>query len=361
MIIHTLETRDYFGLDVMKDHFNLSYIDIHNIIRNQYEEMIKELNDKGINYNSLKNMLTPQKSTREICLVFDTNQINESWYGKEVFNKYFPLVKDYNNFCVFEGDFIGNNKNQQILFNELSKNLIIVNETIYQNSNQYYLIYINNLSTKKIINIINGLAFYKPFCGYLDFTYSSILKTYISRFIGQRYFILNKHMVQSSSDPENDSIPSISYDITQYNYNSIVISDMNYRLFLTYKIEREYYNTDISDQLNSLASISTEAKLLQGFKIIIEDKKYNYLINEKRGGLKATIFGYIDKEEIEKIIQNKINNNYIFNLNFSEEYNVLKFNTIIEINRIDKPEVYRYLVALEYKPKNNELRLITMY
>jgi len=356
--IHILNARDYIMLDVVKENFNLNFAEMGNEIRSQYNLMIDEARAKGIDYFDLKNIITPQKDKKDICLVFDTLYINESFYGYSIFKKYFPLISKFSEHCVFEGDFIGSNEAQEILKSEMSKNLIMENISTFRHSSQYSLVYINRLTDDKINKIINELKSYKAFTGYFDFTYSNLLKEYISNIIGQRYFIYKNNIVMSSGEDDilEKDINTVGYDFEKYSFHIKSISNMNYNLFLTYKIERRYYKEDISDQLFSLSIISNNIKPLQNFKINIEDKKLEYLLNKKYGSMKASKILNMDKKLIEKLILEKIDNDYIFNLEINE-HNTLKFNTIIELG--ENP--FKLLVSLEYLPEKEELRLITMY
>lgn len=66
-------------------------------------------------------------------------------------------------------------------------------------------------------------------------------------------------------------------------------------------------------------------------------------------------------EELTELIKGKIESNYSYNLSFLEKYNTLKFNIIIEAQTIDSNKLMKLLIALEYKPDERKLRLITMY
>jgi len=69
--------------------------------------------------------------------------------------------------------------------------------------------------------------------------------------------------------------------------------------------------------------------------------------------------GNFERETIEALIKSKLNGNYIYNLHYNE-YNVMKFNILIEVER---PAGFpaRLLAALEYIPSRKCLRVITLY
>jgi hypothetical protein len=363
MEIHTLEARDNIILDTVKNYFHLSFEEVGREIRDQYNIMLEELKLKGINYTKLKNILTPQKDKRDICLVFDTTLIDDPSYGYTIFKIYFPIISTYSGVCVFEGDFLGSNENQMRIKQEISTNIKMINYSTFKNSRQYALIYITNLTNARVTKIIDELKPYKPFYGYFDFFYSSLLKTYISNIIGQRYFILKKDIIVLSThqDYHEENINTVGYNFGKYGFSIKSISEMNYLMFLSYKIERPYLDIDISDQLFSLSAIANIVLPLKTFQVRIDDNKFEYLRTKKSGSMKASKFRNLDKNKIEMVLTKKIESNYIFNLNFIKEHNTIKFNTIIEIKSDGNQNPYKYLVSLEYIPDKNILRLITMY
>jgi hypothetical protein len=163
-------------------------------------------------------------------------------------------------------------------------------------------------------------------------------------------------MSSGDNDYTEENINTIGFDFKKYGFHIKSISDMNYSMFLYYKIECKYHENDISDQLFPLSAISNKAEPLKNFKVIIEDEKLKYLYRKKTGSMKAGNFLNLDKSEIEKILINKIENNYIYNMEYFEEHNTIKFNIIIEMENH-----FKYLVSLEYLPNDMELRLITMF
>jgi len=163
-------------------------------------------------------------------------------------------------------------------------------------------------------------------------------------------------MSSGEEDIIDRNINTVGYDFEKYCFHIKSISNINYNIFLTYKIERRYFEEDISDQLLSLSIISNNVKLLRNFKINIEDSKLKHLLIEKKGSMKASKIWNMDKKLIEKLLLKKIENDYIFNLEIND-HNTLKFNTIIE----NGENPFKLLVSLEYLPDKEELRLITMY
>lgn len=53
--------------------------------------------------------------------------------------------------------------------------------------------------------------------------------------------------------------------------------------------------------------------------------------------------------------------NYIYNLIYLAEYDILKFNVMIDVIGRKVKKQTKIIVSLEYQPKSKNLRLITMF
>ena len=347
----------------MQEYYQLSYTEMHNQINLQFIQLQEELLKKKIKYEELKNILTPSKDKKEICLIFDSSQITSSWYGLSVFEKILPIIKTFDKTSVSVGDLLGENSQQEMIYKFFNKEIIRVNDSKFEYSNQYFLVYLNNLSNSKVNMLIDSLKNYKPFTGYFDNTYRTSLKSYISTILFQQILLCNNNAIISSDYEyyQDKNYDSTMYGLEDYGFTIKTISSINYSSFLNYKIEREVYNHYMSDQLLSLATISPDSKDIRDFEIEIADEKFEYLINNKSGSLSLSGLTSISKEELSILIKKKINSNYFYNLEFLKEFQVAKFNIVIELlnNRSRLP--VKYLISMEYKAKENKLRVITMY
>lgn len=358
MEIHVFNTTDTVVWSILKNNMMLNFDELNNEIRTAYNNMLKETKSKNIDYSKLRNMLTPQKDKKEICLFFDSDKIKDTWYGRVVFNQYFPLINNFNNICVFEGDFIAENKYQEDIYNYLLSNVTQYNSTTYHNSSQYHLVYINNLTENRVSQIIDGLQGYENFVGYIDTTYNSPFKSLVSTTIGQIYFIHNKNVVVPSDEPD---VNNFAYQVDDYGMNIINIDSVLYSSFLCYKIPRDYFEFDIEDQIFSINSVTKAPEEITKYDIEIEKEKYEYLRANKLHSLTLVGQNIITLEELRNFISNNFNRNYLFNIKYLENHNTIKFNVIIDLKHIETTKTVRLIIALEYKYIEKNLRLITMY
>ena len=78
-------------------------------------------------------------------LVFDTEKIESSWYGYEVFQKLIPLFNRCSSHSILCGDYIDRNNDQEKLYQELVSSIKLLRKSNYVHSSQFYFVYLINL------------------------------------------------------------------------------------------------------------------------------------------------------------------------------------------------------------------------
>lgn len=113
---------------------------------------------------------------------------------------------------------------------------------------------------------------------------------------------------------------------------------------------------DLRFSYNILTSLAPQ---YDNLKVVIDDRKMEYIKNNKDGSMK--ILGLLDitREELEKKIRINLYSNYIYNIE-ENEFGDFKFNVLIDLLTKDN-KMKNVLVSLKYIQNENELRLITMY
>lgn len=358
--IFTINARGNIFLEVTKKYFSLNDKVMHSEISGMFNELIKLLNLKGIQYKKLKSCLVPKNDRKEIGLAFDSTKIESNRYGHQVFSKLIPLLHKNSTHSILCGDYIGDNKLQNDLFFQFYCELNQVNEFKYQHSTQFFIVYINNLSENMFEKLVSDLETFKPFIGFFDLTNQSFMKSYLSTILANGFIKNNKTILVEHEDDRDNSedINLIGYPFEESGYKVRSIQGIYYGVFLSYKIEREVFKgfeSDTNFSLNSISPIVTEIE-----EIEIEDKKFEYLRTVKKGKLKkANLINY-SKNELIDLIKNKINSNYIYNMTDLKLYNVFKFDILIELLNVFN-EVIKVTIGFEYIPKEKKLRLITLY
>lgn len=357
-IIFTLDARENLFLELMAVSLNLSPEEIYKEIRGQFKNLIDILQTKSVKYEDLKYALIPQPKKNEIAFTFDTNRIDSASYGAEVFSYILPLLERNSVCSCLCGDYIGN-IDEAFLQEVFIKEIQWVNTTFYQHNTQFFIVYFNNLSDNQFNILLKGLSSYKAFVGYFDLTYSSPIKTLLSTML-VRLFVKNKMTILLRNEASEDGNQTI-YPLDEYGYRCIGIDDLCYGLFLSYKIEREVFSGFETDNTFSINAISQTVFDIRDFSLLIEEPKLRYLLEKKFDNLERVNFHRHSCNELEQIIRDKLNTNYIYNLKYLPQYNTVQFNILLEYPRIDQNRPFKMLLALEYIETKKQLRLITMF
>ncbi|MDO4863656.1 MAG: hypothetical protein Q4A05_05760, partial [Ruminococcus sp.] len=126
-MIFTINTATNVMFPVIKSAFELSDEEVYKMINNEHSILLDKLKMKDINYTKLKRALIPNqdKDYKEVCLVFDTTQIQDGFYENEVFDKLFPFIDKKSTYSILIGDYIDILRevedSQEILFQSLAE------------------------------------------------------------------------------------------------------------------------------------------------------------------------------------------------------------------------------------------------
>jgi hypothetical protein len=357
--IFTLDARENIFLESVATAQNLSTQQTYIEIRGLFESLIDVLEEKSVKYADLKYALIPRSDRTEVALAFDTSQIKSAVYSAEVFKHILPLLEKDSICSCLCGDYVGSNEHELFLREIFMKEICEVNAATYQNSTQFFIVYFNNLSDRQFTALLQGLSPYKAFTGYFDITYSSPIKTLLSSIL-VRLFVKSKMNILLSSEGNEDANQTM-YPLEEFGYKCLGIDDLIYGLFLSYKIEREVFPGFETDGTFSINAISQNVFDIRDFTLLIEEPKLKYLKENKLDNFERANFHRLTRNELEEIIRNKLNENYIYNLSYSAQFNTAKFNILLEVPRSDKERPMKMLAALEYIENKKQLRLITLF
>lgn len=360
-MIFTIDAKNNVLLPMMKSFLNLDNKQVYYTINYEFDRMVHILKTKKINYNELKRALIPNqdKDKKELAFIFDTNLIDTSDYGSYIFNMLLPLLGKESTFSILAGDYIDVVNDQYKLKNILFEGIEIKNKTTFYHSSQYFVVYINNISNCQLNTIVTGMEREGSFVGINDLSLTSLLKTYLSYILTNVGVICKKNVILAHESDLDDSvnINNRGYPFEKNGFRIVSINEDLYLMFLSYKIDCMV--PDLEDIKFSLNALCIDYSSLSNFTLVIEDEKHKYLNEGKKGIMESLGFDKISKENLIKVIYQKISENYIYNLDFLDKYNVIKFNVCAEFPTING-RLRRTTIALEYKPYHNLLRLITL-
>ncbi len=358
--IFTLDARDNVLLEVISH--DVDKTAIYKFINKTFDEMVSILEQKGIQYDELKNALIPHRDKREVAFTFNRESIDSGWYGNDVFTQLIPLLDKRSSHSILNGDMLGFDKYKENIKEKFLNNLIMARDFEYKVQHQFYLVYLNNLTDEMVKNINDRLLNYTPYVGFLDLTHNSFMKTYLSMTLAN-CCLKFKDMVIFGHEPDRDNTENVNMSGYRFEENDYVcksISDDYYGLFLSYKIERQTFPNE-KDTGFSINALTDDIHQVPDLDIIIEEPKLLYLLKEKEANLKRAELLGLTTEELAKFIKSKIEMNYVYNLTYLPKHNTLKFNVMIDVKGKKMDTQVKIVASLEYQPQSRQLRLITLF
>lgn len=361
--IHTLDARGHLMLELVRDHFKLPPERMRKEIQGLHSSVVEALGAKGIRYEKLKTALVPDRKRREVAFVFDTLEIEDSWYGGMIFRHLFPLFQKDSNHSVLAGDYIDTGAGQDALFRAFAEAVACVREVEYRHSSQFYVVYVNNLTDNMAVQIHEGLSDCPGYVGLADTTYSSPFKTLLSMMLVNAFLKHRSFIIQGHEDdrPNSEDVDMYGLPAEENGYVCRSVQSMLFGPLLSYKIERPVFPGFEVDTEMSLNSISDEPLPLSDFDIEVGDARVAYLKSEKAGVLEKAGLENVTSDQLAELVAAKVQASYIYNLSYVEEHDVAKFNVMLEIPRPQDGKSLRLLAALKYKPASKSLQLVTLY
>ena len=361
--IFTLNARDNFFLEFFQNYFCLSTEEMYGEIRVLFNETLDALNVSGIQYSALKTALVPSKDRHELALLFNSQNINSYVYGREVFHRILPLLDRRTTQSVLVGDLLADNNEQEFVSELLRQYLVPARHFTFVHSRLIYCVYLNNLTEHSAKNIIEGLKDFPAYIGYIPTTFDSIAKTFLSMTLANLLVKRESVVIMAHENdlPNTENVNTTFYSFEKFGYQVRSIQEQLFNHFLSFKIERAVHPDYMSDTEFALNSLSQYIEPLTDLQIVIEDAKLEYLMREKAGSLRKAGIISLSADGLKNLIRRKLSTNYIYNLRYIQEHNVMTFNIIFEVERPQGGDPTRMLLSLEYKPTDKYLRVVTLY
>jgi len=361
--LHTLDARDHIMLEVTRDYFNLDSKQMFREIQRMRQQVEAFLGDKGIKYSKLRSALVPSQNRHEIALVFDTEVIESNWYGYEVMKRVIPLFNRKSNHSVLLGDYLGEAKNIEQRFEAFQQAVQLRRNVIFLHPNQFYIVYINNLTKHMMERFDDNLSQYHGYVGFADMTYFSKFKVYLSTMLVNS-FVKYGSIILQGHEPDRDNTENVNMSGYPFEENGYVCRSIDADLMgvlLSYKIERPVFPGFEVDTEFSLNAVIDNPINIQNLEVEVEEKKLQYIIKRKLGSISRAGLENFTSEMLSAAIRKKVQESYIYNICYREEYDVVKFNVILEFQAKSHSSPTRLLAALGYKYHEKKLRLITLY
>ena len=360
--IHTLNARGNVLLPVMRECFSLSDARTFAEIQNFHGECVGILQAKGIDYASLRTALTPQPTKHEVAFLFDTDRCALHFApGVECAEALFSALDVKTSHSILGGELFGSSDK---LARKLLDPAVVSMKPRFRLPNTCFILYVNNLSESAVVGIDSRLQQHSAYVGYLPCTYLSAAKTFMSLHL-MNYVIKHGNTVIIGHEDDRPNTQDYNlhlHDYVKQGFRLKSIQSMYFSTFLSYKPERLLFEVTDDDLEIAIRAMSSVAAPLTELTVFIENDKFEkYLQTTKLGKLQRAGLAELTKAELEEAIQCKLRMNYLYNLEWVSQptHQLTKFNILLEFPRVGgHPE--RVVVALEYRPAESILRLITV-
>ena len=349
--IHTLNARGNILLPVMRECFSLSDARTFAEIQNFHGECVGILKAKGIDYAALRTALTPQPTKHEAAFLFDTDLCARSFVpGVECAEALFSALDAQTTHSILGGELFGSGDR---LARKLLDPAVVSTKP-----------YVNNLSEGAISAVASKLQQLPAYVGYLPCTYSSAAKTFTSLNLMNYVIKHGSTVIMGHEDdrPNTQDFNLHQHDYVKQGFRLRSIQSIYFGTFLSYKPERLLLDVTDDDLEIAVRAMSPAVAPLAEFTVLIEDAKFEkYLQTTKLGKLQKAGLAELTKAELETAIRSSLRMNYLYNLEWVSQptHQLSKFNILLEFPRVGgHPE--RVVVALEYRPVDRILRLVTI-
>lgn len=360
-MIHLLNTRSSIFFDVLQRSFRLDSIELNKEINFMFNNTVKAIKAKKIDYGKLKNTLLPaHKGYKEYVFIFDSTKIESNWYGLEVFRKLFSSIKHDNTLSFLFGDIISRSLNQRKLAEIIFENVKFFHPTTFQCSEQYFVIYINHISNDQINDIESSLVNYEPFIGSVDATFHSRLKLLLSLCLSSLCIKYKDKVIlpHESDRDDSENVNLVGYPYEDYGFKLYSVNEVSYGLFLSFRIDSVYIGEH--DQEFSLSAIAHGSLPLSECDVIVPQAKLEYLKNAKGDILRRLGLYECSADEMAEIIKKKFSQAHLYNLKYSQEYMTSTFNIFIESKTVDGAYA-KTMISLKYLPDVGAVQIVTLY
>jgi len=361
--IHTLEARGNILLEIVKDRSGAGDPAMRRLIWRAADELTHILSQRGVRYAELNSALVPQIDKVEIALLFDRTSIESAAYGWQAHARVLPLLNSTSSHSILHGDLNDEAAPDDDWIRTALQIHLQPSGNPFQlvGDNQIFCVYLNNISVHLRRKLNDALKDYRPYIGYIDTTYASQFKAYLSQTLVPAYLKHGRIILQSHPDdeppPENENM--LGYQFEDAGLVCRSVPNSYYGLLLSYKIERPVLSGDEADTRFSANVISDTPADPASYDLEIDKAKFDYLKDKKTGTLRRLGVLGSPKATLEQLLYAKLHSNYIYNLAYSDQLAVGKFNIVLELAPLDGGQPLRALAALKHLPGTRCIRLIT--
>jgi hypothetical protein len=359
---HTLNARDNALIHLIFFEFAKSDPRLFQQAMQEEAKQIRSLlASRNIRYEALKSSLVPTGDGVQAVFFYDWRD-DPSWnYAVAFAKKYLPSLRKDLRTSVLHGDLHGMQGPMPIAAMEAA---LVKPRPQSVDWQVQYAVYFNNLRPGDVTRIHESLLNEPRYMGYVDVSFASSVRDFLSRTITSRWVISGRKVILAHDD--DDSLVSnedpVDYDLPAYGYEIVSLLDAYFTGFFSYKIEATDAQQAADDRILNLAAITGELIDAQSINVLVHpDKLDKYLLRDENKLRLMTNIGLQDiaPDQLASVVKRKLSQSYVYDLRFAVDGTPL-FAVAAEF---EKPEggLTRRLLALKYDQTRHVISLVTMY
>ncbi len=358
--VHSLNARDNGLLPWVFARSNSDPGRFRDNIQRDLDELVTMLRSRQVAYSDLKSALVPPQDGRQVVFLYDW--LNDpSWnYAVEFSKHWLPVLRKTLRTSVKDGDLLP--PYPAIRHLEYAVHRAGNREVRWDTQ---YAVYFSNLKTSDIELLHTELLTVDRYRGYIDVTYSSLVRNYLARCITFGKILHDGRVILShgGDDPFISDEDPVGYPYAENGYQVVSLIDSYFLGFLDYKIESDdasEFHTDVS---LSLASITGRLINLAEIKVFVPPSKLEkyLLLDETKLKLMTSIgLQNVTPDELAGVIRDRLQENYVYDLRIADDGVTPLFAVSAEFEKPDGM-LTRRLLALKYDHAKGRIALVSMY
>jgi len=260
-----------------------------------------------------------------------------------------PLFNATSDHSVLIGDYgTFDNSDEPLLAEALYNAVAPVRHITYRHSSHFFIVYINNLTDEMVTRFNSGLMPFPAYIGLADMTYGSAYKILLSTMLANGFIKHGRTIIQGHEDDrpntEDINLSGLPFETLGYTCRSLV-SYLQGPL-LSYKIERPVLGHHDTDTEMALNSVSINPRPLGDFEFDVDEAKAAYVRSHNASVMARAGLDQINADDLRHLLASKIKASYIYRLEYRAEFDVTKFNVVIEVPQHEGNQPVRLLAVL---------------
>ncbi|MCD1285720.1 MULTISPECIES: hypothetical protein [unclassified Brevibacterium] len=333
-----------------------------------HHETTQELARGGVDYANLRWVPTPRATHSEIAFLFDSTAVGSDHYGFELSKTWLPALWRHGpqRTAISQGDIL--NAPPGWVWKELDGHLVCTNDFPQLATEQYYALYLTNMSRTQVLAIDAALRDSTgAYLGYIDCSTWTPLKSFM---LLPQYAIRDGDALVVAVD--EDGSPHVIPPSGNHGFRLVGVEETLYGVVLDHRMDNGVPEWAHEDSALTLTVLGGGQSPLSELKLDLDERRFTHLTSEADGhgaSVRRAGLDGLSREELVQAIEAKIRSGLMFRLRFvhgtragepTPENDALMFTVPVEFPD-STGKVRRYQVGVKYFPASHSGEVVTFH